>query len=54
MMIISKSVPVLGLIEVQGGKELFTQVCAPKKPHGLLEHSGKLREAWDKFCQKFP
>ena len=30
-MLISKSGPVLGLIEVQGGEELFTQVRARKK-----------------------
>lgn len=53
-MIISKSGPVLGLIEVQGGKELFAQVCAPKKAHGPLEHSGKLREAGGQFSQKLP
>ena len=53
-MIISKSGPVLGLIEVQGGEELFAQVCAPKKAHGPLEHSGKLREAGGQFSQKLP
>ena len=53
-MIISKSGPALGLIKVQGGEELFTQVCAPKKSHGSLEHSGKLREAGGKFPQEIP
>ena len=51
-MIISESGPALGLIEVQGGKELFAQVCAPKKAHGPLEHTGKLREAGGQFSQK--
>ena len=53
-MIISKSGPVLGLIEVQGGEELFARVCTPKKAHGPLEHSGKLREAGGQFSQKLP
>lgn len=53
-MLISKSGPVLGLIEVQGGEELLTQVCAPKKAHGPLEHSGKFREAGGQLSQKLP
>ena len=53
-MIISKPGPVPGLIEVQGGEELFTQICAPKKAHGPLEHSGKLKEAGVQFSQKLP
>lgn len=53
-MLISKSGSVLGLIEVQGREELFAQVCAPKKTHGPLEHSGKLREARGQFSQKLP
>ena len=53
-MIISHSGPVLGLIEIQGGEEIFAQVCTPKKAHGLLEHSGKLKEAAGQFSQKLP
>ncbi|MED6272683.1 hypothetical protein CHARACLAT_032888 [Characodon lateralis] len=53
-MIISKSGPVLGLVKVQGGEELFAQICAPKKAHGPLEHLGKLREAGGQFSQKLP
>ena len=50
---VSKSDPVLGLTEVQGGEEFFTQVCAPKKVHYLLEYSRKLREAGSQFSQKW-
>ena len=43
----------LGFIEVHGGEQLFTHVCAPKKAHSPAEHSGKFRECWGQFSQKF-